>query len=76
MCSNDQVRGYIEYGETQGLYFERKIVHSREEVELIFSTSDKELAADFALSGADSFLEFEDGTTAPLYVRVPRDFSE
>ena len=75
-CPSDKVREYVEYGEAQGLFFEREIVHNREEVELIFSTSDKELASEFVLSGADSFLEFEDGTTAPMYVRMPRDFSE
>jgi hypothetical protein len=75
-CSSQEVTDYVRYYEEQGLEFVNKFVHSKEQVELTFRTSGKELATSLAQEDAQLFLEFEDGTQSPLYVRKQRDFSE
>ena len=75
-CSRQEVNEYVEYGESQGLQLNTKSVIDKDQVELIFSTSGKEAAIDFVERGAEAFLEFQDGSTSPLYIRQSRDFSE
>jgi len=76
MCSPNEVYETIEYAETQGLILQTKTKIDRESVELIFRTDGKEAAVEFSEYGADTFLEFEDGSTSPLYIRKSIDFSE
>lgn len=75
-CASNQVYETIEYAESQGLQLQQKIKLDKETVELLFTTNGKEAAVQFSDYGAEAFLQFEDGTTSPLYVRRDRDFSE
>jgi len=73
-CSPTHVDETLEYYEAQGLYLVSRRTLNREAVELVFQTSGKEQA--FAGDGIETFLEFQDGSTAPLYIRRERDWAE
>lgn len=72
----ESVTDTIEYYEAQGLSYLSKKILSRESVELSFSTSGKEQAILISNDLVETFLEFQDGTISPLYIRRDRDFSE
>lgn len=76
MCSPTSVYETIEYAESQGLQLHSKTKIDRESIELIFSTDGKEAAMQFSDYGAETYLQFEDGSTSPLHIRKDRDFSE
>jgi hypothetical protein len=76
MCSPTEVYDTIEYAESQGLQLHSKTKIDKESVELLFSTNGKEAAVQFSDYGAETYLQFEDGSTAPLYIRRDRDFSD
>lgn len=76
MCSPTEVNDTIDYAESQGLQLYNKTKLDRESVELLFTTDGKEAAIEFNEYGAETFLEFEDGSVSPLYIRKDRDFSE
>jgi hypothetical protein len=65
-CTPSEVNSYKDYYESSGLEFLRKEKVTRSSVVLVFRTSEKDKAA--ALGG-ELFLEFEDGSTSPMYVR-------
>jgi hypothetical protein len=72
----ESVKDTIEYYEAQGLSFLSKKVLNRESIELSFSTSGKEHAFIGSDDSVETFIEFEDGSISPLYIRRDRDFSE
>jgi hypothetical protein len=75
-CASNQVYDTIEYAESQGLQLHQKIKIDKETTELYFTTDGKEAATQFSEYGAETFLQFADGSSSPLYVRKDRDFSE
>jgi hypothetical protein len=75
-CHPTEVYDTIEYAESQGLQLHNKTKISRECVELLFSTDGKEVAAQLSEFGAETYLQFEDGSISPLHIRRNRDFSE
>lgn len=76
MCAPTDVYDTIEYAESQGLQLHKKTKIDREAVELLFFTDGKEAAMQFSAYGAETFLQFEDGSTSPLHIRSSRDFSD
>jgi hypothetical protein len=75
-CPQAEVYDTIEYAESQGLQLYKKTKIDREYVELLFLTDGKEAATQFSEYGAETYLQFEDGSTSPLHIRKERDFSE
>lgn len=74
LCNPTHVNETLEYYESQGLYLVSRRTLNRESVEIIFETSGKEQAV--SGENIETFLEFQDGTTAPLYIRKERDWAE
>lgn len=74
LCNPAHVNETLEYYESQGLHLVSRRTLNRESVEIIFETSGKEQA--FSGEHIETFLEFQDGTTAPLYIRRERDWAE
>lgn len=75
-CHPTEVYDTIEYAESQGLQLHTKTKIDRDSVELLFLTDGKEAAMQFSDYGAETYLQFEDGSTSPLHIRRSRDFSE
>jgi hypothetical protein len=75
-CSYSEIKQYLEYAESEGLTLLEKQSLDKENVMLIFTSSETEVVTNFANMGAETFLEFQDGSVSPLYVRRDRDFSE
>ena len=75
-CSYSEIKQYLEYAESEGLTLLEKQSLYKENVMLIFTSSETEVVTNFANMGAETFLEFQDGSVSPLYVRRDRDFSE
>ena len=75
-CHPTEVYNTIEYAESQGLQLHSKTKIDRDCVELLFLTDGKEAAAHFSEYGAETYLQFEDGSISPLHIRRNIDFSE
>lgn len=75
-CAATDTYQTIEYAESQGLQLHRKTKLDRDTVELLFTTDGKEAVIQFSEYGAETYLQFEDGSTSPLHIRKSRDFSE
>jgi hypothetical protein len=69
-CSPNEVTAAKDYYESSGLEFTAKQTISRDEVTLTFRVPEKDRAAGLV---GDLFLEFEDGSTSPMYIRKDRN---
>jgi hypothetical protein len=72
-CHTSQLESYVEYYESSGFSLLQKSIEG-EDVILIFQGQSTAHVAEASYwdSSAQAFIQFQDGTTSPLYVRRSR----